>query len=71
MARMTLLAEVSRLTRPLNVRRTLLAAVDAFLEASPPSLNKAHQLVARCGKASLPIRASQPSGPQAQCPMIG
>lgn len=33
----------------------MLAAVDAFLAASPSSLNKAHQLVARCGKASLPF----------------
>lgn len=36
------------MTRPLNLRRALLAAVDAFLEASPPSLAKAHRLVARC-----------------------
>ena len=37
-----------RLTRQLNIRRTLLAAVDHFLEGSPGSLTKAHRLVARC-----------------------
>jgi hypothetical protein len=52
---MMLLAEVFRLARPLNVRRTLLAAVDAFLEASPSSLSKARQLLARCDKASRPF----------------
>lgn len=36
------------MTRPFNIRRTLLAAVDGFLEASPASLAKAHRLVARC-----------------------
>ncbi|HEX3273011.1 MAG TPA: hypothetical protein VHR15_20365 [Ktedonobacterales bacterium] len=51
MTRMILLAGVLRLTRPLNVRRTLLAAVDAFLEASPTSLPTAHRFVARCRKA--------------------
>src|SRR5258708_38678974 len=37
-----------RLTRQLNIRRTLLAAVDHFLEGSPGSLTKAHRLVASC-----------------------
>jgi hypothetical protein len=36
------------LARPLNIRRTLLAAVDDFIEASPAALAKAHRLVARC-----------------------
>jgi hypothetical protein len=36
------------LARPLNIRRTLLAAVNDFIEASPASLAKAHRLVARC-----------------------
>jgi hypothetical protein len=39
------------LARPLNIRRTLLAAVDAFIEASPASLTKAHRLIARCDTA--------------------
>lgn len=37
--------------RPLNIRRTLLTAVDAFIEGSPASLAKAHRLVARCDHA--------------------
>ncbi len=37
--------------RPLDIRRTLLAAVDAFLDASPASLAKAHHLVVRCESA--------------------
>ncbi|HEX9414569.1 MAG TPA: hypothetical protein VF916_13770, partial [Ktedonobacterales bacterium] len=36
------------MARPLNIRRTLLAAVDDFIEALPASLTKAHRLVARC-----------------------
>jgi hypothetical protein len=51
MARMMLLAGVSCLTRLLNVRRTWLAAVDAYLEASPNSLTKARRFVARCDQA--------------------
>jgi hypothetical protein len=39
------------LARPLNIRRTLLAAVDGFIEASPASLAKAHRLIARCKNA--------------------
>lgn len=42
------LVEVSDLARPLNIRRTLLAAVDAFLEGSPTSVAKAQRLIDRC-----------------------
>jgi hypothetical protein len=48
---MMLLVEVECLAQPLNIRRTLLTAVDSFLEASPASLTKAHRLIARCEDA--------------------
>ena len=36
------------MARPLNIRHTLLVAVNDFIEGSPASLAKAHRLVARC-----------------------
>ena len=36
------------MARPLNFRRTVRAAVEAFIEGPPDSLVKAHRLVARC-----------------------
>ena len=41
------------MARPFNVRRALLRAVDAFLEATPASQAHAHRLVRRC-KAVVP-----------------
>jgi hypothetical protein len=34
----------------LTLRRSLLVAVDAFLEASPASLANAHRLIVRCDR---------------------
>jgi hypothetical protein len=39
------------LARRVNFRRTLLAAIDAFLEGTPTSLEQAHRLVERCRAA--------------------
>jgi hypothetical protein len=43
-----------RVTRPFNIRRALLRAVDAFLEATPAAQANAQRLVSRCKKALQP-----------------